>query len=319
MTLHVLWRANASAKEVANFSFAEDIHIKVETDATKALEHLQWFDVLVDGNASIELLDAPNLRHVIIPFVGLDPEYRMKLLERPHLKVYNSHYNHTFVAQHALGLLLACASRLIEADQPLRRGDWRNRYDRLESMFLPAKTCLLLGYGAIGKALEPLLRGLGMKVNTVRRREEGEGRREERLYEALAQADVVVCSLPGTPETENMLDQKAFAAMKQGSVLVNVGRGSVIDQYALYEALKSKHLLAAGIDVWWNYPKTKEDRAMTLPATAPLHQLPNIIMSPHRANQFAGEDLVRLRDVVQTLETIAQGQERNRVDVEQGY
>jgi phosphoglycerate dehydrogenase-like enzyme len=115
------------------------------------------------------------------------------------------------------------------------------------------------------------------------------------------------------------LDQKAFAAMKQGSVLVNVGRGSVIDQYALYEALKSKHLLAAGIDVWWNYPKTKEDRAMTLPATAPLHQLPNIIMSPHRANQFAGEDLVRLRDVVQTLETIAQGQERNRVDVEQGY
>ncbi len=324
MSLNVLWRSTNSAKEIKHYAFPNHIQVKLETDATKALEHLDWFNVLIDGNASKELLDAPNLEHVIIPFVGLDPDFRGKLLERPHLKVYNSHYNDTFVAQHMLSLLLACASRLVEADQPLRRGDWRNRYDRLESMFLPGQTCLLLGYGAIGKAVEPLVRALGMKVSVLKRtkgREKGEENvySSAQLYEALADADVIMCSLPGTPETDNLLDARAFAKMRQGSILVNVGRGSVIDQYALYEALKSNHLLAAGIDVWWNYPKTKEDRANTLPATAPLHELPNIIMSPHRANQFAAEDSVRLKDVMETLEAIARGEVRNHVDVERGY
>ncbi len=327
MSLKVLWRSTNSAEEIKHYPFPNHIQVKLETDATKALEHLDWFNVLVDGNASAELLDAPNLAHIIIPFVGLDPDFRIKLLERPHLKVYNSHYNDTFVAQHMLSLLLACATRLVEADQPLRRGDWRNRYDRLESMFLPGKTCLLLGYGAIGKAVEPLVRSLGMKMSILRRKKEGGRRKEEelsvysseQLHQALEQADVILCSLPGTPETEKLLNKTAFEKMKPGSILVNVGRGSVIEQYALYEALKSNHLLAAGIDVWWNYPKTKEERANTLPATAPLHELPNIIMSPHRANQFAGEDEIRLKDVVQTLEAIARGEMRNHVDVERGY
>ena len=313
MSLNVLWRSTNSAEEIKHYTFPNHLQIKLETDATKALEHLDWFNVLVDGNASADLLDAPNLQHVIIPFVGLDPDFRKKLLERPHLKVYNSHYNDAFVAQHMLSLLLACANRLVEADQALRGGDWRNRYDRLESMFLPGKTCLLLGYGAIGKAVEPLVRNLGMKVSLVKRQLTTEMIGDSKVFEvsqlhqALEQADVVLCSLPGTPETDNLLDARAFAKMRQGSILVNVGRGSVMDQYALYEALKSNHLLAAGIDVWWNYPKTKEDRANTLPATAPLHELPNIIMSPHRANQFAGEGLIRLQDVAKTLEAIARG------------
>jgi phosphoglycerate dehydrogenase-like enzyme len=323
MTLNVLWRSSNSSTDIKTYTFPRHLNIKLETDANKALEHLEWLNVLVDGNAPEALLDAPNLKHVIIPFVGLDPEFRSKLLHRPHLKVYNSHYNDAFVAQHALALVLACAARLIEADQLLRRGDWRNRYDRLESMFLPGKTCLLLGYGAIGKALEPLLRALGMKVIAVKRiKDKGESipvYDVSELHPALQLADVVVCSLPGTPETDHVLDKHAFAAMKQGSILVNVGRGNVIDQYALYNALKSKHLLAAGLDVWWNYPKTKEERDVTLPATAPLHELPNIIMSPHRANQVENEERVRLEDVVKTLEVIAQGKERNRIDVERGY
>lgn len=326
MHLNVLWRSGNSAKEIAAYTFPDSINLKLETNPEKALKHLDWFHVLVDGNASDQLLDAPALQHVIIPFVGLDPEFRKKLLARPHLKVYNSHYNAAFVAQHMLALLLACASRLIEADRPLRQGDWRQRYDDLESVFLPGKTCLLLGYGAIGKALVLLVRALGMKVSVLKR-QTGKTVTEKgltvydtsQLHQALEQADVILCSLPGTPETENMLDARAFAHMRQGSILVNVGRGSVIDQYALYDALKSGHLLAAGIDVWWQYPKTKEDRASTFPSTAPLHTLPNIIMSPHRANRFAQEELARLNDVTQTLLAITQGLERNRIDVERGY
>jgi phosphoglycerate dehydrogenase-like enzyme len=327
--MNLLWRSSVSAKALESFKqlFPPDIVVKVEPDDKKALEHSSWLNILVDGNAPAELLSAPNLQHVIIPFVGLDPEFRTKLLERPHLKVYNSHYNAAFVAQHALALLLACASRLIEADQALRRGDWNLRYDGLQSMFLSGKTCLLLGYGAIGKALEPLLRTFGMQISVLKR-EKGKGKREKgeknvysssELYKALSEVDIIVCSLPETPDTHLLLNQKAFAAMKPGSILVNVGRGSVIDQHALYEALKSRHLLAVGLDVWWNYPKDKASRANTLPSDAPLHKLPNIIMSPHRANQFANEDEARLKDLAQTLKAIVSGEERNRVDVVRGY
>jgi phosphoglycerate dehydrogenase-like enzyme len=327
--MNILWRSNASAEALETYKhfFSLDMTLKVETDPKKALEHRDWFNVLVDGNAPAALLDAPHLEHVIIPFVGLDPEFRNKLLERPALKVYNSHYNSAFVAQHALALLLACANRLVEADQPLRRGDWQMRYDGLQSMFLSGKTCLLLGYGAIGKSLAPLLLGLDMKVSALKRKTASDTAQGEtikfykpdQLYSALSHSNIVICSLPETPETHLLLNQQAFAAMKPGSILINVGRGSVIDQHALYDALKSKHLLAAGIDVWWNYPKDKPSRANTLPSDAPLHQLANIVMSPHRANQFANEDEVRLKDVAETLKAIANGSERSRVDVGQGY
>jgi phosphoglycerate dehydrogenase-like enzyme len=222
-----------------------------------------------------------------------------------------------------LALLLACANRLVEADLTFRKGDWRPRYDRLDSLYLSGKTCLLLGYGAIGKKLAPILQTLGMNVSVLKRNASQEKNLKvyttEQLYEALAGADVVLCSLPETPETVNLLDKAAFQAMKPNSLLVNVGRGKVIDQHALYEALKNRHLLAAGIDVWWNYPKDKEARAYTLPSDAKLHELPNIIMSPHRANQTLGEEQVRIEDIAKTIQAIARGETRNVVDVERGY
>lgn len=329
--LTALWRSNLATELIeSNKHLFGDVELILEPQKEKALEHVHNIDILIDGNPPVELLDGNRLKHVIVPFVGIDPSLREALLQRPHLTLYNSHYNDGFVAQHALALLLACANRIVEADMSLRKGDWRQRYDRLESMYLEGKICLLLGYGAIGKKLVGTLQALGMNVSVLKRTleaegEQGRGGAREKVYlthqlhEALREADVVICSLPETPETLNLLDKTAFAAMKQNSMLVNVGRGKVIDQYALYETLKSKHLLAAGIDVWWNYPQSKEARAHTLPSDAPLHELPNIIMSPHRANQTADEEQVRLEDIAKTIRAIIKGEKRNLVDVEQGY
>jgi phosphoglycerate dehydrogenase-like enzyme len=322
--LSVLWRSNLTTELAEkNRGLFREVRFILEPNKEGALEHVDDVDILVDGNPPTELLAGKKLKHVIVPFVGIDPSLREALLTRPHIKLYNSHYNDSFVAQHVLALLFACANRLVEADMTFRKGDWRQRYDRLDSLYLSGKTCLLLGYGAIGKKLAPVLQSLGMDISVLKRHAVQENNLKvyttEQLHEALANADVVLCSLPETPETINLLDKAAFAAMKQNSILVNVGRGKVIDQHALYDALKSNHLLAAGLDVWWNYPKNTEARAHTLPADAPLHELPNIIMSPHRANQTLGEEQTRLEDIAKTINAIAKGETRNLVDVERGY
>jgi phosphoglycerate dehydrogenase-like enzyme len=326
--LTVLWRSSLAAELIENNKHLfSDVKIILEPHKEKALTHLHDIDVLVDGNPPAEFLDGKKLQHVIVPFVGIEPSLREALLQRPHIKLYNSHYNDSFVAQHALALLLACANRIVEADMSLRKGDWTQRYNRLESVYLEGKTCLLLGYGAIGKKMVGMVRALGMNVSVLRRSlktEEGKGEEEKvflthQLLEALSQADVVICSLPETPETLDLLDEAAFTAMKPDSILVNVGRGKVIDQYALYDALKNNHLFAAGLDVWWNYPATKEARANTFPSDAPLHELPNVVMSPHRANQTLTEEQVRLEDIAKTIQAIVKGEARNLVDVERGY
>ena len=326
MSLNVLWRSRLAADFAPEHTdlLDEGITLTVETDKEKVEEKLDGVNVLVDGNPSPELLDAPDLKHVVVPYVGIRESLREGILERPHLTLYNSHFNDAFVAQHAVALLLTCANRIIPADQALRQGDWRpGDDDTFLSMFLPDKTCLLLGYGAIGKEVDTRVRGLGMTVSAYRRSPNEDSDIKEygpdELHSALGEADVVIVSLPSTPETKNLLDEAAIGAMKPGSIVVNVGRGDVIDQHALYDALKSGHLFGAGIDVWWDYPEGEEARAHTYPSDAPIHELENVVMSPHRANQAQEWQLASLKDVSKTLNAIAKGETRNLVEVERGY
>lgn len=324
MQLHVLWQnttGSRAAKTQAEL-LDKDIKLIVETDKELARQHYSWMHVLVDGNPSEEALNAPSLSHVIVPFVGINKDLREKMLGKPHLRLYNSHFNDASVAQHAVALLLAVANRIPEADAALHKGNWQAA-DPFHSIFLEAKTCLLLGYGAIGQAIEKRLRGFAMHFVALKRSETADTDIKiytaDKLYEALSVADVIMCSLPLTPDTKNLLNDDAFKAMKPGSILVNVGRGEVIDQHALYRALKSQQLFGAGIDVWWNYPKGKEARKNTLPADAALHELSNIVMSPHRAAAIQNWEDGSFFDTAKTLNALVRGQSRNQVDPQRGY
>lgn len=328
MPLNVVWRSQlvATHKEQLAALLGDGFQLEAETDKEKLTPYLQDMQILIDGNPSDAALDAPNLRHVIVPWAGISTGLRDKVLVRPQLELYNSHYNAGFVAQHAVALLFACAARLVEADRLLRQGDWRALYDNsFKSLYLPGKTCLLLGYGAIGQRIGEQVRALGMKVTALRRHPDKHGDDlsksygQDELRRALAEADAIVCSLPHTPKTEGLLAEEAFTAMKKTAVLVNVGRGAVIDQHALYDALKERRILAAGLDVWWNYPENDEARSHTFPADAPLHELSNLVMSPHRATQVADEGDATVIDIAETVKAIARGEARNKVDVEQGY
>ena len=328
MPTTVLWRGTLPEAEAERVRAAlgEGFRLIVEKDPERIEPYLDDIDILIDGSAGERALDAPRLKHVIVPWAGVSETLRERMLKRPQLTLHNSHYNAPLVAQHALALVLACACRLVEFDRQLRQGDWRSRYERAKaSLYLPGKRALLVGYGAIGRELAKRLRALEMDVAALKR-SPGEsddlvsriyGREE--LLDALAASDVVAVSLPATPDTKGMIGREALAAMGPASVLVNVGRGSVIDEEALYRALHERRILAAGLDVWWRYPEDEAARGSTLPSQLPFHELDNVVMSPHRANEMQEDLRLRAEDVTQTILALAKGELRNGVDLQRGY
>jgi phosphoglycerate dehydrogenase-like enzyme len=322
-SLRVLWRATPPDPPPTADELPPGCELVIEREEARALEHRDAIDVLIDGRPG-PLLDGERLAHVVVPWAGFPPSLREALLERPHLEAHNAHYNAPFVAQHALALLLAAAQRLVPIDAALRRGDWGDRARPERSRHLAGGEALLLGFGAIGRHLSPMLRGLGMRVSALRRRPEGDadGVRvigPAELPAALSRADALLVSLPATPATEGLLDRQALDRLKPGALVVNVGRGSVIDEDALYDALASGRLAGAGLDVWWRYPEGPEAQAATPPATRPFWELPNVVLSPHRADATDASERARVADVCATLWAIAEGRERSLVDVEAGY
>ena len=146
---------------------------------------------------------------------------------------------------------------------------------------LERKTLCVVGMGSIGRAIVGRARPFGMRVvgikRTVRDDDEAWGYADElyptaELHSALGEADYVAVTLPGTPETRHLLDADAIAAMKQGAYFVNVGRGTVVDEAALVEALGGGHLSGAALDVFEVEP---------LPEESPLWGLENVIISAH--------------------------------------
>lgn len=282
--------------------------------------------VLVSGVPSAEQLDAcPDLERVIIPYAGVPEKTRALLAERPPLSLHNLHHNAAPTAELAVALLLAAVKRIVPHDRDLRRGDWRRRYGEPETTTLEGRTALVLGYGAIGRRVARACLGLGMHVDAVRRSgESGPGKvgmhTLDALDELLPRADALMLCLPLTDETRGLLDAKRLALLPQGACLVNVGRGALVDEEALFEALRTGALDSAGLDVWYRYPRAEEERAETLPSALPFHELDNVVLSPHRAGLTRQNEPQRARSLLELLQAAARGDEvGNRVDTSRGY
>ena len=155
---------------------------------------------------------------------------------------------------------------------------------------LAGKTLAVVGAGQIGARVAAVGRAFAMRV-VGSARNASDGRASElgldalyprdRLHEMLAEADAVVLSTPHTPETENLIDAAAIAAMKDGVVLVNIARGAVIDEAAMIAALRSGKIAFAALDVFGIEP---------LPADSPLWDMPNVLVSPHSASTVYREN-----------------------------
>lgn len=325
MSLKVLWTHAVSGEAARDMKPPPGVEVIVELDRRRALGLKDWPQVIVDGGPPEELLDGATVERVIVPYAGLGGRLRGYLLRRPHLKVQNSHFNDGMVAQHAVALLLAVASRVAASDAALRRGDWGPAEKDTDGLgvYLRGKSCLLLGYGSIARAAAPVLNALGLELTAFRRRPRNDGDVPEvgpaDLHAALRKADVVVSTLPLTDDTRGLIGAAELGAMKESAILVNVGRGPVVDEAALYEALASRRIYGAGIDVWYVYPQGDHGRDATFPANLPFWELDNVVMTPHSANDMSGWRAEAAKDVMATLEALTRGEERNLVDPHQGY
>ena len=285
--------------------------------------------VLVAGRPSdAELAASPELETVIIPWAGVPPSTREAVASRDGLALHVLHHNAAPTAELALTLLLAAAKCVVPLDRKLRSGDWTPRYeDGSSGLLLEGKTALVLGFGAIGRRVARALQALGMEVLATRRTVDGVERDEgvdvhpgDRTGELLGRADAILCCLPDTPGTKGLLGEAAFAQTKPHAVFVNVGRGGLVDEGALWSALDEGRLGAAGLDVWWSYPHEESERASTPPGRFDWGSRDDVVLSPHRAGHSDRTDALRAEHLAASLNAAARGEPiPNRVDLEAGY
>jgi phosphoglycerate dehydrogenase-like enzyme len=267
----------------------------------------------------------PTIETLIIPWAGLPPETTEVLKSFPGIKVHNIHHNATPAAELALALLLAVAKEILPHDQTLRAGDWHMRYRESKSQLLAGKTALILGYGEIGKLIKRYLTALGVEVLATKRTASEEDLVDSifpppAFKDLLPKAEILFLALPLTPDTEGMISKQELDLLPSNAILINISRAVIVDQEALYNALKSRRIYGAGLDVWYNYPKSEMDRKNTSPADFPFPELDNVVLSPHRGGKVDATEKMRMEGVAELLNAAAAGKPiPNPVDLKSGY
>jgi phosphoglycerate dehydrogenase-like enzyme len=251
-------------------------------------------DVIIGGKPGSEDIEAAErLKLVIVPFAGIN-HLPLGLIAQRGIRVANSHGNAPFVAERALAMILAWYGKLIEYHNDLKSGQWHGFWvgkgldDTWRS--IRGTRCAILGTGEIARSLAEQLAPFEVDVVGCRRKHvrdsiPGFSRIFYDIDEAIDGADTVVITLPGTDETASLFNAERLSRMKN-TLLVNVGRGSIIEEKALHEALESGSLAGAAIDCWYTYPE--EGSTSGPPSSYPLYLSDRVILSPHVAG-FTGQ------------------------------
>jgi phosphoglycerate dehydrogenase-like enzyme len=181
------------------------------------------------------------------------------------------------VAEHALALMLACAKRVVFQTDELRGGRWGTRVD---NVYLHGKTLGVIGLGNIGSRVARLGQAIGMRVvawtyHPTPERAAELGVEFVELEQLLMTADVASLHVKLSDESRGMIGRRELGLMKRGAILINAGRGALVDEAALVEALESGHLGGAGLDVFGQEP---------LPPDAAILRCRQIVLTPHNAD-----------------------------------
>lgn len=206
------------------------------------------------------------------------------------------------VAEHTIALLLAKVHALPQMERARAAGRWARDELRSQVSSVEGKTLLLLGYGSIGREIARKAKAFDVKVVALNRSGDGTPPADAiapitALGKWLPEADFVVCTLPLSAETNHLIGRRELSTMKPDALLVNVGRGPVVDQAALAEALRKKVIAGACLDVFETEPLPEDD---------PLWPQPDLILSPHVAGtggplarrfaELVSENLFRFKD-----------------------
>jgi phosphoglycerate dehydrogenase-like enzyme len=232
---------------------------------------------------------------------------------RPQTTVCNVYGHERGIAEHVFTTMGMLNRDYPGMERRIRAGDWR---DFLGPPLpeLQGKTLAIIGLGRIGAEVARWGRFLDMRVIAATRNPDSERCRNapvdrlsamDALPAVLAEADFVVLALPLSAETTGIIGAPELAAMKPTAFLINVARGDVVDETALYDALRDRTIAGAAIDVWYRYPGAD---GMALPATLPFHELSNVIMTPHIAGATEPTFHYRWAQINENLRRIRTGE-----------
>lgn len=264
-------RVTGIAAELAATGGVELVDARTETEVIDALA--SGVPVLLTYRWKPEFL-RPGLRWIQGMGAGFE-QYPLADLDARGIVLTTATGVHVSVAESAVGLILALTRRLGEAVRNSVAHEWK----ALQGPEVAGSTVGIIGLGTIGEGVARRLQGWDVHLVGVKRRPEDyagvvpEVYGPDRLVEVCRRCDIVVVTLPGSEETRHMIGAAELAALGDG-YLVNVGRGSVVDEAALVAALEAGTLRGAGLDVFETEP---------LPADSPLWDMENVVITPHSA------------------------------------
>jgi len=292
----------AVLKEKAELSFAERLD---ENSLADKVREIDGIIIRANGKVSRRLMEAaPKLKVIGRHGVGVENIDIEAATERGIWVVNTPDANDISVAEHFFGLALMLSKMLKKADIALREGRWEARYQYIGNE-LHGKTLGILGFGRIGKAVGRIgSKGFNMNVlyyDAVRYEEmEKEiGAVKVGLEQVMSRSDFISINLPMLPVTKGLIGEREFGMMRPNAYIINLARGPIWDEKALYKILKEGKIAGAGADVFEVEPASKEH---------PLLQLENFVGTPHSA-AHTEEALRRMSLVAEDILRVLEGKE----------
>lgn len=273
-------------------------------------ERFEAADVIVGIKLDASIPRPRRLRLYQAPAAGTDA-IELSLLPAA-CALCNCHGHEDAIAEFVFAALLARHVPLAKADADLRRGEWTYWAGRPNALRteLGSQTLGLLGFGHIAQAIASRAKAFGMRVHAANRNVVTSEHVDRAyalpdLHAFLAGVDVVVVTLPLTAQTQGLVDAAALQAMRPAAWLVNVGRGPVVAEQALYDALHSKQLGGALIDTWYQYPTPTQLECA--PSKLDFAALDNVVMTPHMSGWTAGTVHRRQQTMADNISRLATG------------
>jgi len=242
-------------------------------------DDLSDVDILLGYDAQMEmekyLPQMPHLKWIHTYSAGVEKLLSHEVFCQSDILLTNSRGIHGIpMAEHVLGTMLASSRCLIEAWENQKAHVWKRLTDPDE---LFGKTAAIIGLGSIGREVAKHLKNMGMRIVAVKQKESTEPFVDQLftidyLSDALSCADYVIVTLPLTPQTKKLFNTHTFHMMKENAFFINVSRGDVVEEDDLVEALRSKCIRGASLDVFATEP---------LPEDSPLWSVPNLFITPH--------------------------------------
>lgn len=273
-------------------------------------------DVLVASRMTTAMAEAGRrLRLVHVTGAGYD---RIPLdALAPGVTVCNTFHHGRSIAEHVVLASLALSRRVLRADRLLRRGTWESvavDADVELGRTLAGRTVGVVGLGEIGAQVVRAMTALGMRARATRRNPAAPlppGLRLDRvdgddgLADLLAASDIVVLTVPLSPATWGLIGAEQLRLMRPDALLVNVARGPIVDENALYEALAERRIGGAALDVWWSHPK---DGGGARGYTRPFHELDTVLMTPHHSGHTRETFTGRAAEIAANIARLSAGE-----------